>query len=139
MPGPNAAEAQSQLARYSHRRPTVQEGAAHMDPVAWFSKNGTTPLLALGVGTAALVVLLSLYYGFRIRRLQRELSGLRVRVGEFTESDIAIVLRHAVTLEVQGDRERALALFRLVAEKSTDSGTVKLANSGIERLANQAL
>jgi hypothetical protein len=71
-----------------------------MDPLAWFSKNGSTPLFALGVGTAALVVLLTLYYGFRIRRLQRELSGLRVRVGEFTESDIDIVLRHAVTLEV---------------------------------------
>jgi hypothetical protein len=108
-----------------------------MDVFAWFSNNGTTPLFALGAGTAALVVLLSVYYGYRIHRLQRELALLRVRIGEFTESDIDTVLRHAVSLEVRGDRERAMTLFRLVAEKSTDSGTVKLTNSCIERLAKQ--
>jgi hypothetical protein len=108
-----------------------------MDVFAWFSKNGTTPLLALGVGTVALVVLLRVYYGFRIHRLQREIAILRVRIGEFTESDIDVVLHHAVSLEVRGDRERAIEKFRLIAEKSADSGTVKLANTCIERLVNQ--
>jgi hypothetical protein len=108
-----------------------------MGTFAWLSRDGTTPLFALGAGTAALVVLLRVYYGARIRRLQRELALLRVRIGEFTECDIDTVLRHAVSLEVEGDRERATGLFRLVAEKSTDSGTVRLANSRIERLTDQ--
>src|SRR5262245_50049565 len=108
-----------------------------MDAFAWFSTNGTVPLIALTAGTAALVVLMRAYYGFRIRRLQRELALLRLRIGEFTESDIETVLGHAVSMEVRGDREGAMGLFRLIAEKSTDSGTVKLANSRIERLANQ--
>jgi hypothetical protein len=108
-----------------------------MDAFAWFGKDGITPLFALGAGTAALVVLLRVYYGFRISRLQRELALLRVRIGEFNESDIDLVLRYAVSLEVQGDRERAVALFRLIGENSTDSETVKLANSRIERLASQ--
>lgn len=95
------------------------------------------PVFALGAGTAALVVLLRVYYGIRVSRLQRELALLRVRVGEFNESDIDLVLRQAVSLEVQGDRERAVELFRLIAESSTDSETVRLANSRIERLANQ--
>jgi hypothetical protein len=108
-----------------------------MDAFAWLGKDGTTPLFALGAGTVALLVLLRVYYGFRINRLERELALLRVRIGEFNESDIDLVLRHAVSLEVQGDPERARGLFRLVAENSTDSETVKLANSRIERLANQ--
>jgi hypothetical protein len=108
-----------------------------MDAFAWFGKNGTMPVFALGAGTAALVVLLRVYYGIRVSRLQRELALLRVRVGEFNESDIDLVLRQAVSLEVQGDRERAVELFRLIAESSTDSETVRLANSRIERLANQ--
>ena len=108
-----------------------------MDAFAWFSKDGSTPLFALGVGTAALVVLLRVYYGLRIRRLQRELALLRVKSGEFTEEDIATVLSHAVSLEVQGDRESARALLRLIAEKSRDSGTVKLANARLDRLANR--
>jgi hypothetical protein len=108
-----------------------------MDAFARFSTNGPTPLFALGAGTAVLVVLLRVYYGFRIRRLQRELALLRVRIGEFTERDIDTILRHAVSLEVEGDRERARGLFHLIAEKSTDSGTVQLANSRIERWANQ--
>jgi hypothetical protein len=108
-----------------------------MDAFAWLGKDAATPLFALGAGTAVLVVLLRVYYGFRINRLQRELALLRVRIGEFNESDIDLVLRHAVSLEVQGDRERAVELFRLIAENSTDSETVRLANSRIERLANQ--
>jgi len=108
-----------------------------MDAFAWFSKDGSTPLFALGVGTAALVVLLRVYYGLRIRRLQRELALLRVKTGESTEEDIATVLGHAVSLEVQGDRESARALLRLIAEKSRDSGTVKLANARLDRLANR--
>ena len=94
-------------------------------------------MFALGVGTAALVVLLRVCYGLRIRRLQRELALLRVKSGEFTEEDIATVLGDAVSLEVQGDRESARALLRLIAEKSRDSGTVKLANARLDRLANR--
>src|SRR5262249_20845518 len=44
------------FSRYSHRLPTVQESAAAMDAFAWFSRDGATPLFALGAGTAALVV-----------------------------------------------------------------------------------
>jgi hypothetical protein len=107
-----------------------------MDAFAWFSANGPTPLFALGAGTAVLVVLMRAYYGSRVRRLERELALLRVRIGEFTERDIDAVLRHAVSLEVAGDRERAAGLFRLVAEKSADSGTVRLASS---RLAGKGV
>jgi hypothetical protein len=107
-----------------------------MDALASFSADGTTPLFALGAGTAALVVLLRVYYGLRIRRLQRELALLRVKSGEFTEKDIATVLGHAVSLEVRGDYERAEALLRVIAEKSADPGRVKLAKARLERLAN---
>jgi hypothetical protein len=107
-----------------------------MDAFAWFSKGGTTPLFALGAGTAALVVVLRVYYGLRIRRLERELALLRVKHGEFTQGDITTVLGQAVSLEVQGDYAGAMVLLRLIAEKSTDSGTVKLANARLEQLAN---
>ena len=93
-------------------------------------------MFALGAGSAALVVLLRVYYGLRMRGLQRELALLRVKSGEFTEEDIATVLSHAVSLEVRRDDERAQALLRVVAEKSADPGTVKLAKARLDRLAN---
>jgi hypothetical protein len=101
------------------------------------SKEPTNGLIALGLAALGVVVALRLYHGFRMRRLQSELSRLRVIVGEFTESDIENVLRAAVSLEVQGDRDGAWALFRLVAEKSTDPRSVKLASSSMDRLSNQ--
>jgi hypothetical protein len=106
-----------------------------MNAFVWFSKDGTTPLFTLGAGTAVLVLLLRVYYGLRIRRLQRELALLAVTSGAFTEGDITRILGHVVSLEVQGDREGTRALLRLIAEKSTDPGTVRLAKSRLERLA----
>jgi len=102
------------------------------------SRDLTDGLLTVGPVAVVLAVLLRLYYGFRIRRLRQELSRLRVMVGDFSESDIENVLRDALSLEVQGDRDGALALYRLVAEKATNPENVKLANSCMERLLNQS-
>lgn len=80
------------------------------------------------------VVIVSIVRAFRVGR---ELSRLRVIAGEFTESDIDTVFRHALSLERSGSREQALRLFQLVATHSTDPESVRLARESMHRMNRQ--
>ncbi len=54
--------------------------------------------------------------------------------GEFKESDIETIFRHALSLEQGGSRKHATLLFQLVATHSTDSENSRLASESIQRM-----
>ena len=82
------------------------------------------------------VVLVLLVIGSsRERRVQRELARLRIMVGEFSETDIDTVFRHAISFEKLGNYEKAVELLHLVADNSTDSENVRLARELLDRIA----
>lgn len=64
--------------------------------------------------------------------VQRELSRLRLRLGEATPDDATRVLSEATQLEQRGDWNEAIALYQLVIEKS---GVCELADTAT-RLAH---
>ena len=89
----------------------------------------------LATATTIIVVIAFLR---RENRLKRELSRLRVIAGEFTETDIEIIFRHAIALERSGDGERAARLFQLVETHSADNDNVRLARESLQRIVRSS-
>ena len=82
----------------------------------------------------AIFIAVCLVYHVRETRVQRELSRLRVLAGEFSESDIDVIFRHALSLERGGHASDAAKRFQLVAEHSNDGENARLARESIRRI-----